>query len=105
VWLVCELTLRSNISPPFSGSKILSSHLLTRWFLVRLIFDQENGDVPPKRRFTYGLHGAISQKLATFILKIFFIKTRRRSKQNVHTKVYYIYIYSYIYIYILVYIV
>jgi hypothetical protein len=25
------------------------------------------GYVPPKHRFTYGLHGAISQKMATFI--------------------------------------
>jgi hypothetical protein len=25
-------------------------------------------EVPPKHRFTYGLHGAISQNMATFIL-------------------------------------
>jgi hypothetical protein len=37
-----------------------------RWFLARLIFYPEDGGyIPPKRRFTFGLHGAITQKMAT----------------------------------------
>jgi hypothetical protein len=37
------------------------------WDIAPAIFDHEDGDgnVPPKRRFTYRLHGAISQKMAT----------------------------------------
>jgi hypothetical protein len=42
--------------------------------------------VPPKRRFTYRLHGAISQKMATFItaaLRTSDPTERREDNENV----------------------
>jgi hypothetical protein len=42
-------------------------HLPARWFLAWLIFDSEDGgDIPPKGRFIYLLHGSIFQKMETF---------------------------------------
>jgi hypothetical protein len=65
--VVCKPTFRRNVSPPSSGSKIsrvINKRRYARGFLARLIFDPE--DIIQQRRFTYGLHGAISQKMATF---------------------------------------
>jgi hypothetical protein len=57
--------------PPSSGPKISRGRNKFEegfWFLARLIFYSKHGDVTsPKRRFTIGLHGAISQKVAAFM--------------------------------------
>jgi hypothetical protein len=48
-------------------------HLLSRWFLARLLFfdPEDGGDVPPKRRLTLnGLHGVISRKIVLFKRKV-----------------------------------
>jgi hypothetical protein len=55
VYWVCEPTFRRNISAPSSGSKV---SLVTCCTLVHCSVHFG--------RFTYGLHGAISQKMATF---------------------------------------
>jgi hypothetical protein len=61
VWSVCEPTFRRNVSPSTSGSKISQAKK------QRAVGAQvEFWYVLPKLRFTYGLHGAISQKMATF---------------------------------------
>jgi hypothetical protein len=62
-------TFRRNMSPTSAGSKKKSSsacHLLSRWFLTRLILRpwRLRRHVPPKRQLTFNwLHGAISQKI------------------------------------------
>jgi hypothetical protein len=63
VWSVFEQTFRKNVSSPIL---ILPSHYML--VPARMIFNAEFGgdNVAPKRRFTYGLHDAISQKIATY---------------------------------------
>jgi hypothetical protein len=57
----------------------------SRWFLARPIFDPEDGgDVPPKRRFIYGLHGVISQKMAIFITTAVRTSNRTQFKRVVY---------------------
>jgi hypothetical protein len=53
---VCEPTFRKKLSAPFSEKNT------NRARNVRATCGHS-----PKRRFTYGLHGSISQKMATFI--------------------------------------
>jgi hypothetical protein len=46
----------------------LPSRMLAFLFIALLVFDSEDGgDTFPKRRFIYGRHSAITQKIATFI--------------------------------------
>jgi hypothetical protein len=56
-------------------------HLLSRWFLARVILRPWScmRYVPPKRRLTFkGIHGVISQKILVFIAYSFHIRTRPR---------------------------
>jgi hypothetical protein len=71
-----EVNLRFGRTPPSSGSKNKPSstcHLLSRWFLARIIVRpwRRRRYVPPKRRLTpNGLHGIISQKIILFKLEL-----------------------------------
>jgi hypothetical protein len=53
---VCEPTFRRNVSPPATCWKMISCSVDFRSWRWRWY-------VPPKLRFTYRLHGAISQKI------------------------------------------
>jgi hypothetical protein len=79
---VCELTFRRNVSSPFLEQKIsrarnqcAESCLAACCTMAFCSADfrpwRWRWYFPPKSRFAYGLHDAIFQKMATFIVSLF----------------------------------
>jgi hypothetical protein len=79
--------IRIGVASVDIGNKHVSQNNLwhapptAHWFLTRLIFDFQDGYVPPKRLFIYGPHSAISQRIA---LSLSYVKTTsdRRVQQT-----------------------
>jgi hypothetical protein len=67
VWSVCEQTFRRNASPQSNSGGCLGTWYMFVSCSVNCRPWRWRWYVPPKRWFTYRLHGAISQTMATFI--------------------------------------